>query len=142
MMDDLYQLADLLLFPSAQEGFGIPLLEAGLVRLPVFCSDIPPFREIAGDAAHVFALDDLPAEVAARIAAFVETDRSAHLRRRVLESFTWDRVFAERIEPILGVGCRGRGERGERGVAHARFAVSGVEDGKPETPARQGEGPR
>jgi len=33
-MADLYRLADALLFPSAQEGFGIPILEAGLARLP------------------------------------------------------------------------------------------------------------
>ncbi len=101
MMDDLYGLSDLLLFPSFQEGFGIPLLEAGLVRLPVFCSDIPPFREIAGDAAHRFALEDPPAEVAARIAGFLETDPAARLRRRVLDTFTWERVFAERIAPLI-----------------------------------------
>ncbi|MBA2448649.1 MAG: glycosyltransferase [Chloroflexi bacterium] len=101
MMDDLYQLADLLLFPSTQEGFGIPLLEAGLVRLPVFCSDIPPFREIAGDAAHVFSLEDPPARVAERIARFLRTDQTARLRRHVLDTYTWDRVFRERIEPLL-----------------------------------------
>ena len=77
MMDDLYQLADLLIFPSAQEGFGIPLLEAGLVRLPVFCSDIPPFREIAGDRVHRFALDAPPADTAARIAQ-LPGDRPRH----------------------------------------------------------------
>jgi glycosyltransferase involved in cell wall biosynthesis len=101
MMDDLYQLADLLMFPSAQEGFGIPLLEAGLVRLPVFCSNIPPFREIAGDRAHFFELDDPPSKTAEQIAAFLETDRSARMRRRVMEAFTWDRVFSERIQPLL-----------------------------------------
>ena len=101
MMDDLYQLADLLVFPSVQEGFGIPLLEAGLVRLPVFCSDIPPFREIADGAAQFFALDDPPDAVAGRIAALLETDCVARLRRRVRDHFTWERVFAERIEPLL-----------------------------------------
>ena len=101
MMDDLYQRADLLLFPSAQEGFGIPLLEAGLVRLPVFCSDIPPFREIAGEDAHLFRLDDPPVAVAERIARFLDTDPAARLRRRVLDAFTWERVFAEQIAPLL-----------------------------------------
>ncbi|MFU8773415.1 MAG: glycosyltransferase family 4 protein, partial [Anaerolineales bacterium] len=46
---DFYRLADLLLFPSQREGFGIPILEAGLLRLPIFAADIPPFRESAGD---------------------------------------------------------------------------------------------
>jgi glycosyltransferase involved in cell wall biosynthesis len=102
MMDDLYQLADLLIFPSAQEGFGIPLLEAGLVRLPIFCSDIPPFREIAGETVHRFALDAPPADTAARIARFLETDRPTRLRREVLRRFGWERVFRERIAPLLG----------------------------------------
>jgi glycosyltransferase involved in cell wall biosynthesis len=101
MMDDLYQLADLLIFPSSQEGFGIPLLEAGLVRLPVFCSDIPPFREIAGDRVHQFALDAPPAETAARIARFLDADPATRLRHEVLRRFSWEHVFRERIAPLL-----------------------------------------
>jgi len=101
MMDDLYQLADLLIFPSAQEGFGIPLLEAGLVRLPVFCSDIPPFREIACDTVHTFALDAPAENTAARIVRFLETDRATRLRHEVLGRFSWERIFGERIAPLL-----------------------------------------
>jgi glycosyltransferase involved in cell wall biosynthesis len=101
MMDDLYQLADLLLFPSAQEGFGIPIIEAGLARLPVFCSDIPPFREIAGDRVHRFALDAPPADTAARIASFLDTDPATRLRHTVLRHYSWDRVFRERIVPLF-----------------------------------------
>jgi glycosyltransferase involved in cell wall biosynthesis len=59
--DDLrsiYHLADLLLFPSAYEGFGIPLLEAMAAGLPIAASDTPVFREIAGGAARLFALGD------------------------------------------------------------------------------------
>ena len=132
MMDDLYQLADLLLFPSAQEGFGIPLLEAGLVRLPVFCSDIPSFREIAGDMAHVFRLDDPPGHVAERIATYLETDPSAGLRRRVLDTFTWEQIFAERIEPIVAAAvARGPG-RSRRGEPAARpLLPDGAGEGEP-----------
>jgi glycosyltransferase involved in cell wall biosynthesis len=101
MMDDLYQLADLLMFPSAQEGFGIPIIEAGLARLPVFCSDIPPFREIAGDRVHRFALDAPPEDTAARIAAFLDADPATRLRHTVLRQYSWDRVFRERIAPLL-----------------------------------------
>jgi glycosyltransferase involved in cell wall biosynthesis len=104
MMDDLYQLADLLIFPSAQEGFGIPLLEAGLIRLPVFCSDIPPFREIAGDTVHRFALDAPPAETAARIARFLDTDPATRLRHEVIRQYSWEGVFREKIAPLLAYG--------------------------------------
>ena len=47
VMSDLFRLADALLFPSQAEGFGIPLLEAGLSGLPIFCSELPVSREVA-----------------------------------------------------------------------------------------------
>src|SRR5439155_354943 len=46
---DLYALADVLVFPSESEGFGIPMLEAGLHRMAIVCSDIPALRETGGD---------------------------------------------------------------------------------------------
>jgi glycosyltransferase involved in cell wall biosynthesis len=39
-----------LLFPSFTEGFGYPLVEALQMQVPVICSDLPCFHEIAGDA--------------------------------------------------------------------------------------------
>ena len=41
-------------FPSIDEGFGIPLIEALKLKVPVICSDIPIFREIADDSALFF----------------------------------------------------------------------------------------
>jgi glycosyltransferase involved in cell wall biosynthesis len=38
-----------LLFPSFVEGFGMPLIEALTLGLPVIASDLPVFREIAGE---------------------------------------------------------------------------------------------
>jgi len=54
---DLYLLADCLLFPSKQEGFGLPVVEAALHRLPVWCSDIPAFWITEGESS--FQLKDL-----------------------------------------------------------------------------------
>lgn len=47
----LYNNAQALVIPSLYEGFGIPIIEAMACRVPVIASDIPVFREIAGDAA-------------------------------------------------------------------------------------------
>jgi glycosyltransferase involved in cell wall biosynthesis len=41
-------------FPSIDEGFGIPLIEALKLKIPVICSDIPIFREIAEDSVIYF----------------------------------------------------------------------------------------
>lgn len=55
----LYRRATALVYPSVCEGFGLPLIEARHYGLPVIASDIPVFREIAGDSVRYFpALDD------------------------------------------------------------------------------------
>ena len=46
----LYKNALMYVFPSIYEGFGIPLIEAQYSNCPVVCSDIPVFREIAGNS--------------------------------------------------------------------------------------------
>jgi glycosyltransferase involved in cell wall biosynthesis len=46
-----YQAAEAFIFPSAYEGFGIPLIEAMACGTPVIASNIPVFREVAGNAA-------------------------------------------------------------------------------------------
>lgn len=98
---DLYALADALLFPSAREGFGIPILEAGLARLPIFCADIPPFRESAQADANYFALDESPPEIARRIADFFDEDARYQLKQRVRQTFAWEQIFDARLKPLL-----------------------------------------
>jgi glycosyltransferase involved in cell wall biosynthesis len=100
-MANLYQWADALLFPSAKEGFGIPILEAGLARLPIFCADIPPLRETGEGSAHLFDLLGAPDAIAADMAQVLERDAAHRLRRRVLARFTWQRIVRERLIPLL-----------------------------------------
>jgi len=49
-----YSGAAALVFPSLAEGFGIPLLEAMACGTPVVASDIPVFREVAGESGLYF----------------------------------------------------------------------------------------
>ena len=48
-MQQAYAESDFLLFASTLEGFGMPIIEAQMVGLPVITSDIDPMREVAGD---------------------------------------------------------------------------------------------
>jgi glycosyltransferase involved in cell wall biosynthesis len=54
--------ADLLVYPSLYEGFGLPVLEAMACALPVLTSDIPVMREVTGNAAifiNPYKIDDI-----------------------------------------------------------------------------------
>ena len=50
-MQEAYATSDFLLFASTLEGFGMPIIEAQMVGLPVITSDVDPMREVAGDGA-------------------------------------------------------------------------------------------
>lgn len=104
VVGDLYRLADALILPSREEGFGIPVLEAGLAGLPAFCADIPPLRELGEGGVDFFPLEAQPARVAALIMDRLESSPVFHLRRRVRRDFTWERIYQERIEPLLEGG--------------------------------------
>lgn len=96
--------AHALLFPSFTEGFGIPLIEALTARIPVIASNLPVFREIAGDLPELLPPDDESAWLA-MIADYAQPDshRRAHQIDR-LKSFkppNWPGHFA-RIDAFLG----------------------------------------
>ncbi|HEX9014045.1 MAG TPA: glycosyltransferase, partial [Anaerolineaceae bacterium] len=98
---DLYQLADGLLLPSREEGFGLPILEAGAARLPIFCTDLPPLSSLAGDWAEYFSPDGDPDTVARMVASRLAADPAYQLRRRVRLEYTWDAVYDRSIAPLL-----------------------------------------
>jgi glycosyltransferase involved in cell wall biosynthesis len=98
---DFYRLADALFLPSREEGFGIPALEAGLSRMPVFCSDIPPLRALCAEDASYFAPDADPRQVAALIAGRLRQDPTARWSLRARQRFAWERIYAEHIAPLL-----------------------------------------
>jgi glycosyltransferase involved in cell wall biosynthesis len=98
---DLYRLADALFLPSREEGFGIPLLEAGLAGLPVFCADIPPLRDLGGDYATYFEPDANPYSIAGLISDRLRRDRAFGLRQLVKKDYTWPHIYREHIRPLL-----------------------------------------
>jgi glycosyltransferase involved in cell wall biosynthesis len=71
----LYSVAKALLFPSLQEGFGWPILEAQACGCPVFSSRRAPMTEVGGDAAIYFDPED-PEDAAEVIKKSLEGDGS------------------------------------------------------------------
>jgi glycosyltransferase involved in cell wall biosynthesis len=105
---DLYALADVLVFPSESEGFGIPMLEAGLHRMPIVCSDIPALRETGGDDPIYIPPDANGAAIADAVELALGT-AVMRMRARAL-AHAWPRVLREQVLPAI-LGSRTGDER-------------------------------
>jgi glycosyltransferase involved in cell wall biosynthesis len=96
---DLFSLADVLVFPSESEGFGIPMLEAGLHRLPIVCSDIPALRETGGDD-PIYVPSDASGEVIADAVERAINTPVMRMRARAREH-AWHRILRDRVLPVI-----------------------------------------
>ncbi len=105
----LYENARLLALPSRYEGFGLPLLEAMAAGTPVVASDLPVFREVAGDAA-LYAPPGQPDRWAAEIARLLaEPALTARLTERARErvaAFRWEHAAEETVEAFYAAADR------------------------------------
>lgn len=101
LLKSLYLTSDFLLLPSFQEGFGIPVLEAGLFKTPVFCSNIPTLKEVGGEDVYFFSLDDSPEKIATMIIQTLEGLSPLKLFHRVLRNYDWAKVLDTYLLPIL-----------------------------------------
>ena len=90
----LYAGADLFAFPSRDEGFGLPVLEAMVQNTAVVCSDVPALAEVAAGAARLVAPGDVDAWAAALedLLGHPESRREmAEAGERRAADFSWDR---------------------------------------------------
>ncbi len=91
----LYQAADVLLFPSLEEGFGLPVLEAMANGLPVVASNTSSLPEVGGDAALYVDPHD-PRDIAEKVQRAVEDHalRESLVERGLVRAreFTWGRT--------------------------------------------------
>ena len=55
----LYEHCMLVAFPSFNEGFGLPIIEAFAKGAPVLAADIPVLKEVGGEYCKYFSLDDV-----------------------------------------------------------------------------------
>jgi glycosyltransferase involved in cell wall biosynthesis len=97
----LYQLADALFFPSRQEGFGLPVLEAALHRLPIFCADIEPMSCLLNHSLHVFDPEGSPSEVATLIQRTLDRSAPFRARRETVARYCWTAVWRQYLAPLL-----------------------------------------
>lgn len=100
-LDALYAEATALLFPSLEEGFGLPVLEAMARGLPVIASNTSSLPEIAGDAAVL--VDPRDVEGMTQAARRMVEDESwraqwCELGRARASQFTWQRAAQSTLD--------------------------------------------
>jgi glycosyltransferase involved in cell wall biosynthesis len=107
-----YQAADVLVYPSLNETFGLPILEAMACGCPVVTSNVSAMPEIAGGAA-LLADPHAPESIAAAIVEALGTsgDRLRDQGRRRAGEFTWDATGAATLDVYREAADRRRSRR-------------------------------
>jgi glycosyltransferase involved in cell wall biosynthesis len=102
-----YQAADVLVYPSFNETFGLPILEAMACGCPVVTSDVSAMPEIAGGAALLCDPHD-PASIAKAIGEAIapERDRLRDAGLRRAGEFTWGTTAAQTLDVYREVADR------------------------------------
>lgn len=95
-LDHCYRNASSLVIASEIEGFGLPVVEAFQRGLPVMCSDISVFREIADGKATFFSLSE-SANLTAALVAFCQRVPLDERRKRVPQSWISWRESTQQI---------------------------------------------
>jgi glycosyltransferase involved in cell wall biosynthesis len=104
----IYNLAEIFVFPSMYEGFGLPVVEAMACGVPIITASTSSLGEIASGAAETVDPGDTIALTSAIIRLATDPARRAELRALALaraRNFSWARAARE----MLGVYARAAG---------------------------------
>lgn len=96
----LYKMAQVFVYPSFYEGFGIPVLEAMSQGVPVLISDIGPHREVAGDAGIYFPPRDIDILANKLYNICVDKEKRSELTRLAVARvnfFSWKKSAQEML---------------------------------------------
>jgi len=101
LVSELYRVCDLLFMPSHREGFGMPILEAGLIGMPVFSTQIPAASEIGQQEVTIFSKGETAENVAQMILEWAKDSPTQRLKRRIRQNLTWQAIFQHKMLPLF-----------------------------------------
>lgn len=100
-MHDLYSICDSVFFFSESENFGLPLLEAGIMRKPIFVSNLEIFKEVGKE--FITTIDTTQknySEVAQKIISVLEKDESQFFYR-VKSQYGLSKIVTKYLIPLI-----------------------------------------
>lgn len=100
-ISQLYILADFLLFPSKIEGFGRQIIEAGILKTPIVCSRIEPFKETGQHDVLYFAINEPAYKTAKNIIKFLKSIPTARAYRRQIKNYSLENIYQNKIKSII-----------------------------------------
>jgi len=101
-----YNSAEMFIFPSKYEGFGLPPLEAMACGLPVISSNIDVEKEILGDSAAFFDVGDAEQLAALMVKIYRDEEFRNNLKERGLnhsKSFSWETSASKIFKLFIGL---------------------------------------
>jgi glycosyltransferase involved in cell wall biosynthesis len=101
----LYASARAVVIPSIHEGFGLPVLEAMLLGVPVVASDIPAFQEVAGGHATLVGRPLDPVAWRDALAALDPDPEAVRAASEWAARATWDGVAGEFVKLFDELGA-------------------------------------
>jgi glycosyltransferase involved in cell wall biosynthesis len=107
-LDQLYRTSTALISASVDEGFGLPLIEAGQYGLPIILRDIEIYREVVGDHGFYF-IGFEPEDLADAILVWLDQYKNGDVpSSRGIDVITWKESANQLIKGILdGEGNHG-----------------------------------
>lgn len=99
---DLYNLADLFIFPSLYEGFGLPILEALSCGTPVICSNTSSMPEVGGnfvDYFNPYSIDETTKKIEDNLGKKLNYEEV----KKYTQQFNWTEKSKRFIKTVEGV---------------------------------------
>lgn len=98
---DLYLISDFLFLPSKGEGFGLPIIEAGFVRLPIFASNLEVFREVGNGYINLFNLEDPIEDTLITILDYLKKSRTTIFHKLILTQYSLEKIVRDHLIPLI-----------------------------------------
>jgi alpha-1,3-rhamnosyl/mannosyltransferase len=95
----IFKHATALVWPSLNEGFGLPVLEAGAFGKPVFCPDAEPMNGLPGALAYPCEISI--SDLAEWFLQHLKGRETILARRQILRTYRWPSIYRSHIAPLL-----------------------------------------